>query len=778
MSVRAVSFGGSAAVAALLATTAFPATVLLDFESEAQRAQMPTRCNGRMEVGCAQTGAADGSWGFALKPSPWKQGMPEWPSVNLPVARTDWRGYDRMTIDVFSLGDLDADALNLYICAPTGRVQNGKCATLPFVEGGFARWTIRLREWPATCDPSALGRLHFFFTRPRGCELAVDNVTLYRPGERIPPPPPSYVAMNESVLKAKAARRLAQERVLHAPAFGAFEAECRTKGQDVSPFWLGEATSMEKILPRGVKAPRALDLGRGLAIRLARRERESVQLFVAPRTGDLRNVRVEAEGLRCGHGEFAASNVACRVLGYVQTVRPPPYKVAWSETPEVGWWPDPILDHLDRTDVKGQDVQGFWIRVTCPADQPAGSYRGHLRVSAETADGRTETVRVPFAVRVNGFSVPRRSPLPLAITFAPGPNVQHENEASLERASAIRRDPLSPVNQWRRQESAWGEFLADYYITMDNLYHRSDGSDGNVRFDVLSRLREEGRLGVFNLGYWDYPKSLDESAKASWRKGTLARLRACADRARELGILDRAYIYGCDEVATNHFANVRWAAETLKREFPGVPVSTTAYDHDFGVGSPLSTIDWFTPLTPKYDPQKAAAARREGRQVWWYICCGPHAPHANMFIECPAIEGRILMGAQTAKYRPDGFLYYQISIWNAERPISGTSAFTDWPARSWTSYNGDGSWTCCGPGGLPLATQRLENFRDGLEDYAYALELERRLASEPSAPWAAEARRLLSVPDSVVTSMTQFTDDPAAVYAWRDAMADLLERGR
>ena len=89
MSVRAVSFGGSAAVAALLATTAFPATVLLDFESEAQRAQMPTRCNGRMEVGCAQTGAADGSWGFALKPSPWKQGMPEWPSVNLPVARTD-----------------------------------------------------------------------------------------------------------------------------------------------------------------------------------------------------------------------------------------------------------------------------------------------------------------------------------------------------------------------------------------------------------------------------------------------------------------------------------------------------------------------------------------------------------------------------------------------------------------------------------------------------------------------------------------------------------------
>jgi hypothetical protein len=188
-------------------------------------------------------------------------------------------------------------------------------------------------------------------------------------------------------------------------------------------------------------------------------------------------------------------------------------------------------------------------------------------------------------------------------------------------------------------------------------------------------------------------------------------------------------------------------------------------------------MDCFTPLTTKFDAGKAAAARRQGRKVWWYICCSPHDPYANMFIECQGIEGRLLMGAQTVKYRPDGFLYYQTSIWNSPRPIGGGSAFTDWVARSWTTYHGDGSWICCGPGGTPLATVRLENFRDGLEDFAYAKKLEAKLAAEPDAPWAPEAKRLLAVPETVVKDLANYTFDPAVLYAWRDAIADLIEKG-
>ena len=126
--------------------------------------------------------------------------------------------------------------------------------------------------------------------------------------------------------------------------------------------------------------------------------------------------------------------------------------------------------------------------------------------------------------------------------------------------------------------------------------------------------------------------------------------------------------------------------------------------------------------------------------------------------------------------RPDGFLYYEISIWNSKRCIT-SGPFTDWDPRSWTTYHGDGSWTCVGPDGRPLPTIRLENFRDGLEDYAYAKLLEERLAARGGRDdaWSRKARELLAVPREVMATMKDYTGDPSAVYRWRDAMADLIE---
>jgi hypothetical protein len=72
---------------------------------------------------------------------------------------------------------------------------------------------------------------------------------------------------------------------------------------------------------------------------------------------------------------------------------------------------------------------------------------------------------------------------------------------------------------------------------------------------------------------------------------------------------------------------------------------------------------------------------------------------------------------------------------------------------------------------------RLENFRDGLEDYAYAKLLRERLEARGARDddWSRKAKALLDVPRDVMDSMTNYTDDPAAVYRWRDAMADLIE---
>ena len=195
------------------------------------------------------------------------------------------------------------------------------------------------------------------------------------------------------------------------------------------------------------------------------------------------------------------------------------------------------------------------------------------------------------------------------------------------------------------------------------------------------------------------------------------------------------------------------SAQALRRAFPEVLLMTTSYDHSYGLDSVVKSDRRLVSADAAVrSGQGRAVPEPTGKKVWWYICCGPRNPHANWFVEYAAIEARLLMGAMTAKYRPDGFLYYSLSIWNENKPIEN-GPFTEWNPVSWTTYHGDGSLLCSGPGGKPVPTIRLENYRDGMEDFAYACILEEivrryeardeRLSADEEQ-WLAEARAALT----------------------------------
>lgn len=760
---------------ALAASDAFGAVQALDLSDGTVRSRQPKFVRASYEVGVADVPSAQGRWAYRYHVTkPWCGELEQWPSVNLAPTVTDWSPYDRLVVDVFN-DSTGGDVLCAFLSEPTGRLQNGLCPKgLPLGDYTFSRWVIPLKAWPKETDPKRIGRIHFFMTTPNAANVYLSGFHLLKPGEAVPAVDGKF--MEEKVRPAEA-RREALRKERRRVSVERFAASCRAAGQDGAACWIGKATGMEKIRPQGDFAARGADR---FELRLARGEYESLQVLVMPTKGDLAAVKVEVSDLvreRADLGDWfrgadtlSAAAFKASPVGYVKTVNPAPYKSGFNVTTNLpggylrlagpsglGWWPDPILDYLDRADVKGDDVQSFWVRLKCPDEQRAGVYRGTLAVSG--VGFRRE---FPLSVRVYGFSVPKASPLPLAITFGPGPSLQFADEEQLKLAAELRKDPLSPINQWKRHEAEWGEFLADHYITMDSLYHT-----GIVHWDVLKRLESEGRLGLFNLGYWSYPTDLSPASKEGWLKGIRAKIGPTYAKAKELGLLKNAYLYGCDEVHSNYFPNIRWALSQLRREFPGVPLSTTAYDRRFGVdGSPLGEMDWFTPTTDMYDGDKEQlpASRAAGHKVWWYIACGQQAPRANLFVEGQAIEARQLMGAQTVKYRPDGFLYYQVSIWNSRRCIDGPSTFTDWDPRSWTRFHGDGSWFCCGPEGRPCATIRMENFRDGLEDYFYAMEYERLTG------------KTCEVPPELCQSVWQYSDDPSVLSAWRDRLAEEIEK--
>ena len=735
----------------------------IDLSDENVRAMQPV-VNGVSHAAAVEDGEwADGRWAYRFRiTKPWSEDLPEWPSVTLKTSVTDFSPYDRLVIDMFN-DAIGGDAPGIYLAPPTGRPNQGchlKVYSLP--ERDFRRFVYPLNVLAEKkIDPKNITRLHLYMTRPVGADVRLSGFHLLKKGEE--PPPVSEKFMTERVEPARAVAAQ-EEQNRHRKAITAFLESCRAAGQTGDPAWFGQAASMDQVRPRA-------DLAKGVkpasafALSLARGETEAVQAVVIPNERDLSNVRVEVKGL-------SDLTVTASPVGYVRTENPPPYRYGYNIATNlpggyarvvrptgVGWWPDPILTWKTSTDVKGADVQSFWVQVKCPGDLPAGIRRGTLCI---VGDGWRK--EYPLTVRVYGFSVPKKSPLPLAITFSPAIHTHREDEDTIRVLRKMSQQPDAPHKLWQKHRLAWADFLADHYVTWDNLYRRGRFTD--LPWEEMKYLDAQGRLGRFNLGYWRYPKDLSPDAIEAWREDTKRTIDANYAKAKELGWLDRAYLYGCDEVLKEFFPNIKWAISELKKMYPGVPLSTTAVDRDLGVGNDLAGIDWHTPTTTRYreaGPAQVAKARAEGRQVWWYIACNQRAPYANLFVENPPIEARMLMGAQTAMERPDGFLYYHISMWNTPHVV-GDEVFTDWNPRSYTRYHGDGCWVLAGPDGIPCTTQRFENFRDGLEDFAYVLEYERLTG------------RRCEVPPEVYRAVDQFTDDADAYYRWRDALAEAIEK--
>ena len=796
---------------------------ILDFETNDERDLVPDIDNASCRVFVTNRLATSGEHAVAFICADWRPGMEVWPSftIDLPIDRTDWRGYDRLAIDVVNFGKGHATGLGMILGGPEGRIQNGFKVGTKLPENGYVQWIVPLDKMSKSVAVECVSRVHFFTSNPVGFAVAIDRLTLLRPGEE--PPLPDGPNVGRDLWPRLAARqREMQARLDEGDGYALdvlrFRRACRQEGVKSSAMLLGKATSMEKILPRGRFAAKPLTK-EGLTVRLARNEYESVQELVMPKGDDLRGVKVAVDGdltpmqnAECtihNDGEpsalqetdeqtnrqtdktsgcFAASNIQCAAMGYVRIAEPPSYWVGYNEPSgvppgyvrkirpaELGWWPDPILGFLEKVDVGDTDLQSFWVRVHCPERQAAGLYAGTLIISAEGV----EPVRVPFAVRVNDFSLGSVSELPLAINFNPGP-------MGAEAKKRVAAAPAAPSKMWKRHKDEWVDFLADYLIPFDGIYDWGDPS----RLFAQKRLLAQGRSGLMNLRYWG-PCGSSEESKDKFRATIVGGIMASYRNALAAGQRD-FYIYGCDECTADKFPQIRTAALEIKKALPDVPLLTTAYDHDFGVGTPLDVIDWFCPLTPSYDVGKAMVSRKAGHQVWWYVCSQPPPPYANAFIESAAIETRLLMGAQSVRMRPDGFLYYQISLWNSTNCIK-SGPFTDWDVRTYLNYHGDGQWTAVGPDGIPLPTIRLENFRDGLEDYAYAKLLEVKLreveaggattpsssrsggAPSPLQDWLCRARAALAVPRELMDTMTNYSDDPAALYRWRDELADLIE---
>jgi hypothetical protein len=377
-------------------------------------------------------------------------------------------------------------------------------------------------------------------------------------------------------------------------------------------FGVGVADSMTKVMIRdqplaGVTPAERVDL------ELARNEWESFQIVVTGAGQALTRVRVEPGTFRhttSGQG-LPEGVVTSSLVGFVKTKKPP-YAV-----PYVGWWPDPLLDFQTESKVQPGEAVPFWIRVHLPKDAVAGCYEGTVTVRAE---GCSE-VTVPVVLRVFDVTLPDLSFLPTACSF-------------YDNIKRIWGKEMSE-DEYQRRLTAAAEFLACYKIGLDHIYRQPKEDPAALDLPVaqLRLLKERGLLRRFMIFHVATPgevTAVDDPAVQKTIDLCLRNLEYWVPRLQQEGLLEFAYLYGYDEVPAKAFPVLAKVFGEIKKAYPTLPLMTTAYDDSFGLKTELAgTVDWWVPLTPKFDPERVVEARAHGMEVWWYICIEPKHPTAT-----------------------------------------------------------------------------------------------------------------------------------------------------
>jgi len=486
-----------------------------------------------------------------------------------------------------------------------------------------------------------------------------------------------------------------------------------------------------------------------VVLELARGERESAQVLItAGDAGPVADVSVELTAFAGADGRRFDGDVTWQRVGYIRRQRPyhpHPCGVPSAEN----WLPDPLLPPAPFT-VRASATQGIWLTARAGEGARPGVYSGQVAVAA----GGKTLKRVPVTLRVRDFANPKTFGMPTAFCvmdgFTKAQYPERFEEMKRKTHDLMLNHRLNPDDISRTEPPR----------IEDLLYAREKGMN---RFNILNLVPQPAKPVK-----WVCYSPLSVYTPAFYEK-LKARLTPYVAELRKHGLEKYAYLYGFDERPHDYYPAIGELWRKLKADFPDIPVMTTAMmyrDMRDGKSYPEQDItDWFCPLTSVYDPELSAKLRARGRQVWWYVCCGPTYPQANFAsIEYPFVEGRLL-GWLTYRYRADGLLFWHVNLWPDAPPLKTDDTFlTAWVAETSLRMPGDGQLLYPGAAG-PMPSIRLANVRDGIEDYEWLQMLERKKGRGAAEAAAAE----------LVRGMTDFERSPEALRRTRARLADALE---
>ena len=494
----------------------------------------------------------------------------------------------------------------------------------------------------------------------------------------------------------------------------------------------------------GLKELFSRPLGQKAEVEMAQNESETLQLFLFNAPGSESTVRGVAVSALTGPGNavIPASRVKIGEVGSVTTAVPD------IPVEHTGPIPDVIFTGKTGGVIPADGLKTFAVRFFS-GQAPAGLYRGTVTVTLNAG-----VIRIPLAVRVWDFTLPKRTTLRTAFCF-----FEHFYRSwyGLKRLSAEQKQKIF-------------DFLLDYRLSPCNIY--DSGGDDPLVSD-LKMIHE--RTNFMTL------QSLSRKLTAA---DAVEKFEKTLREAKKLNFEDHVYFYSYDELMANvrRLPDAKRDLKILREKIPHLKCMQTS----FPAPAIRELFNVWCPLMLHFaDPAKRAVLeelKRKGCEIWWYWADDPIKPFPNFFLDYPVFDCRIV-GLLSHMYQVKGILY-----WCTNREWPTNMEIRDkWPDAAWKpwiynlrtkkriSKNGMGNLIYPGRNGELLPSLRLENLRDGIEDYEYLAILKREAAKLPAAhPLRKEAEALLKVPASVAESVNRYSPDPENLRNYRRAVAEMI----
>lgn len=558
-------------------------------------------------------------------------------------------------------------------------------------------------------------------------------------------------------------------------------------------FVIRTATSMEKIFRDSFK-DRWLkkSVNDEIEISMCKNERESFQAVIIP-FKEIRNMKWEITGKR----RLKGISVNICPVGYVYISKNTSRRFANYPEKEIrtGWWPDPLFTFNRIEKIEAEKLQSIWITIDTSDNIPSGKYVFRILFQGEN----TNKAEVKVKLKIWNFSLPDETTLKTSFWYATSDFSSYyflKDTWPVEKKflKMALDNRITPVN---------GEFIHYIGISYNHENGKYTFDFSNLKRYLQFIFNESKRKGnVFNIANIGFARGFSR-----WGvKGVKGRLdlkpftkkyedfliqyfTSMKNFLKENGWYEKAYVGFVDEPGPDVWENIKWIYKITKKTVPELP-TVSAVNYQPSVKALKDYIDIVIPgFFSNFNPANLPdffELQKEGKQLWGYIC------GKSSCIDYQPIDHRIWTWI-CWKYNLKGFLYWGIVNWDAgmwqarykkeKEQLLHKNIEERWPYKAkWETVlsTGDGYLMYPSPEGNPWSSIRLENIRDGIEDYEYFSILSRNLEKIKKMgrryrKTVKKGEELLSIKE-IVKSPDMYTRNREKIMEKRKELGDMIEK--